>query len=183
MHRFQNFLTKATLIVPWHLASLSNATHLKQLCSSRDSRGRSRATNKICIVLKYFDKHEKTNLCIMNQGLQIRYALLQVQLLLQYNTDSKINKLAKLRRCVSRVHFGQWPHGSISSKFGHHMAPLSLVPNLSTKWGSTLLYHVSLLSGCWDEMRWSLHKPKYQYKDITTNGATSKFGTRWRHLH
>ena len=71
----------------------------------------------------------------MNQGLQIRYALLQVQLLLQYNTDSKINKLAKLRRCVSRVHFGQWPHGSISSKFGHHMAPLSLVPNLSTKWG------------------------------------------------
>ena len=30
----------------------------------------------------------------MNQGLQIRYALLQVQLLLQYNTDFKINKLA-----------------------------------------------------------------------------------------
>ena len=118
----------------------------------------------------------KNYLCIMNQGLQIRYALLQVQLLLQYNTDSKINKLAKLRRCESRVHFGQWPHGSISSKFGHHMAPLSLVPNLSTKWGSTLLYHVSLLSGCWDEMRWSLQKPKYQYKDITTNGATSKFG-------
>ena len=37
----------------------------------------------------------KNYLCIMNQGLQIRYALLQVQLLLQYNTDSKINKLAK----------------------------------------------------------------------------------------
>ena len=67
------------------------------------------------------------------QGLQIRYALLQVQLLLQYDTDSKINNLAKLRTCVSRVHFGQWPHGSISSKFGHHMAPLALV--LSTKWG------------------------------------------------
>ena len=139
-------------------------------------RGCSRATNIICIVLKYLDKHEKKNRCIMNQGLQIRYALLQVQLLLQYNTDSKINKLAKLRRCVSRVHFGQWPHGSISSKFGHHMAPLSLVPNLSTKWGSTLLYHDSLLSGCWDAMRWSLQKPKYQYKDLTTNGATSKFG-------
>ena len=28
---------------------------------------------------------------------------------------------------------------------------------------STLLYHVSLLSGCWD--RWSLQKPKYQYRD------------------
>ena len=39
-------------------------------------------------------KNQKVNLCIMNQGLQIRYALLQVQLLLQYNTDFKINKLA-----------------------------------------------------------------------------------------
>ena len=42
----------------------------------------------------------------MNQSLQIRYVLLQVQLLLQYNTDSNIKKLAKLRRCLSRVLFG-----------------------------------------------------------------------------
>ena len=36
----------------------------------------------------------------MNQGLQIRYALLQVQQLLQYNTDSKINKLVwKIHNC------------------------------------------------------------------------------------
>ena len=51
-------------------------------------------------------KNKKNYLCIMNHSLQIRYVLLQVQLLLQYNTDSYIKKLAKLRRCLSRVLFG-----------------------------------------------------------------------------
>ena len=61
--------------------------------------------SQILILTKM--KNLNVYLCITTQGLQIRYALLQVQLLLQYNADSKINKLAKLRRCVSRVHFGQ----------------------------------------------------------------------------
>ena len=62
-------------------------------------RGRSRATNKICIVLKYFDKHEKTNLCIMNQGLQIRYALLQVQLLLQVSVSEILTDFLSQKFC------------------------------------------------------------------------------------
>ena len=115
----------------------------------------------------------KNYLCIMNQGLQIRYALLQVQLLLQYNIDSKINKLAKLRRCVSRVHFGQWPHGSISSKFGHHMAPLSLVPNLSTKWG-----HFQI----WPPDGATCISSKFCHQ-MAPHALVPNLATRWHHLH
>ena len=41
---------------------------------------------------------------------------------------------------------------------------------------STLLYHVSLLSGCWD--RWSLQKLKYQYRDHIVGQLTRAGGSK-----